>query len=232
MITIRPGQERGHVQLSWLDSHHTFSFGSYYDPRHVHFRELRVINEDIIKAGTGFGTHGHQDMEIITYVMSGELTHRDSIGNQAAITAGELQRMTAGTGIQHSEYNLSSDQAVHLLQIWIFPEQQGLEPGYEQKQFSVTEREGKWQLLASRDSREGSLLIHQDVDLLATRLSSGETINYSLLPNRFAWLQVTEGKLTINGHSVEAGDGLAVSQESELVLQAVTDTEVLLFDLA
>ncbi len=232
MITIRPTNERGRVQLGWLDSRHTFSFGSYYDPNHVHFRNLRVINEDFVQPGTGFGTHGHQDMEIITYVLAGEVTHRDSIGNVAVIKPGEVQRMTAGTGILHSEHNLSTDEVLHLLQIWIFPAKKGLEPGYEQKQFPVTQREGKWQLLASQDARDGSLLIHQDVNLYATYLNRGGTISYSLAPNRHAWLQVTKGKLSLNGHSLEAGDGVGVSNESELHLQAAVDAEVLLFDLA
>jgi redox-sensitive bicupin YhaK (pirin superfamily) len=232
MITIRPANERGHVQLGWLDSRHTFSFGSYYDPNHIHFRNLRVINEDFVQPGTGFGTHGHQDMEIITYVLAGEITHRDSIGNLEVIKPGEVQRMTAGTGIFHSEHNLSKNEVLHLLQIWIFPDQKGLEPGYEQKQFPVTQREGKWQLLASRDARDGSLLIHQDVNLYAAYLNREETISYSLAQNRHAWLQVTKGKLSLNGHSLEAGDGVGVSNESELHLQAVADAEMLLFDLA
>jgi redox-sensitive bicupin YhaK (pirin superfamily) len=232
MITIRPTNERGRVQFGWLDSRHTFSFGSYYDPNHVHFRNLRVINEDFVQPGTGFGTHGHQDMEIITYVLAGEVTHRDSIGNVAVIKPGEVQRMTAGTGILHSEHNLSTDEVLHLLQIWIFPEKKGLEPGYEQKQFPVTQREGKWQLLASQDARDGSLLIYQDVNLYATYLSRGEAISYFLAPNRHAWLQVTKGKLSLNGRSLEAGDGVGVSNESELHLQAAVDAEVLLFDLA
>ena len=232
MITIRPTNERGRVQFGWLDSRYTFSFGSYYDPNHVHFRNLRVINEDFVQPGTGFGTHGHQDMEIITYVLAGEVTHRDSIGNVAVIKPGEVQRMTAGTGILHSEHNLSTDEVLHLLQIWIFPEKKGLEPGYEQKQFPVTQREGKWQLLASQDARDGSLLIYQDVNLYATYLSRGEAISYFLAPNRHAWLQVTKGKLSLNGRSLEAGDGVGVSNESELHLQAAVDAEVLLFDLA
>lgn len=232
MINIRPGNERGGVKIGWLDSRHTFSFGSYYDPERMQFRSLRVINEDRVQPGTGFPTHAHQNMEILTYVLAGEVTHQDSLGNATVIKAGELQRMTAGTGIRHSEYNLSDRDLTHFLQIWIIPDRQNLEPSYEQKQFAVSKKQGEWQLLASQNGRDESLLIHQDVNLYAAKINPKTNISHSLQPERYGWLQVTKGKLTLNGHALEAGDGAAISDETELYLQAVTEAEVLLFDLA
>jgi redox-sensitive bicupin YhaK (pirin superfamily) len=232
MITLRPSAERGHVYLGWLDSYHTFSFGNYYDPSHMGFRALRVINEDRVQPAEGFGTHPHRDMEILTYVLSGELSHKDSMGNVAAIHPNEVQRMTAGTGITHSEFNASTTEPVHLLQIWILPEAQGLTPSYEEAVFPDEMRQGQWRLLASRSGGEAAVTIHQDVDLYATLLTAGEQRSFALRPNRHAWIQVTQGKLSLNGLSLEAGDGAAVSNETLLDIQSHADAEVLLFDLA
>lgn len=232
MITLRQSQERGHANHGWLDSYHTFSFANYYDPEHMGFRALRVINEDRVQAGRGFGTHGHRDMEILTYVLEGELEHKDSIGNGAIIRPGEVQRMSAGTGIMHSEYNPSETQPVHLLQIWILPNQQGLEPSYEQKAFSVAERQGKLRLIAAPDGRDGAVTIHQDVDLYSAVLQPQDRVTYQLQPNRYAWLQVARGAVNLNGHSLNAGDGVATSAAQLLEISSDRGAEVLLFDLA
>jgi quercetin 2,3-dioxygenase len=232
MITLRQSQERGHANHGWLDSYHTFSFANYYDPEHMGFRALRVINEDRVQAGRGFGTHGHRDMEILTYVLEGELEHKDSIGNGAIIRPGEVQRMSAGTGIMHSEYNPSETQPVHLLQIWILPNQQGLEPSYEQKAFSVAERQGKLRLIAAPDGRDGAVTIHQDVDLYSAVLQPQDRVTYQLQPNRYAWLQVARGAVNLNSHSLNAGDGVATSAAQLLEISSDRGAEVLLFDLA
>jgi redox-sensitive bicupin YhaK (pirin superfamily) len=232
MITLRPSAERGHANLGWLDSYHTFSFANYYDPNHMGFRALRVINEDRVQPKGGFGTHPHRNMEILTYVLSGELSHKDSMGNVAAIHANEVQRMTAGTGITHSEFNASTTEPVHLLQIWILPEAQGLTPSYEEAIFPTEMRQAQWRLLASRGGGDGAVTIHQDVDLYATLLTTGEERSFSLRSDRHAWIQVAQGKLSLNGVSMEAGDGAAVSNETLLDFQAYSDAEVLLFDLA
>jgi quercetin 2,3-dioxygenase len=231
MMTIRPAEARGHANHGWLDSHHTFSFGGYYDPSNMGFRALRVINEDRVTAGEGFDTHPHRDMEIITYPLSGAIAHRDSTGGTGLLRAGEVQRMTAGTGVQHSEMN-GSDEELHFLQIWIIPERRGLKPGYEQKLFPESERQGRWRVVASQDAREGSLTVHQDVSLHSTLLSAGEKAEYTLAPGRHAWLQMARGKATLNGVELKAGDGVAMSDESKLVLTATEPTEALLFDLA
>jgi quercetin 2,3-dioxygenase len=224
MITIRPAQERGAANFGWLDSRHTFSFGNYYDPRHMGFADLRVINEDKVTPGKGFGTHGHRDMEIISYVLEGALEHKDSIGTGSVIRPGDVQRMSAGTGIQHP---------VHFLQIWLLPEKKGIEPGYEQKTFSETEKRGTLRLLGSRDGRDGSITIHQNVDLYASVLSEGDTVNHTLPEGRVAWVQVARGAVQLNGYTLTAGDGAAVSEESQVTLQgAAEDAEVLLFDMA
>lgn len=231
MMSVRPSEARGHVNYDWLDSHHTFSFGGYYDPAFMGFRALRVINEDRVVPGEGFDTHSHRDMEIITYPLSGAIAHRDSTGGREVLRAGEVQRMTAGTGVQHSEFN-GADEELHFLQIWILPDRKGLKPGYEQKSFPESERQGRWRVVASPDARDGSLTVHQDVVLSSTLLGKGEQAGYTLAPGRHAWLQLARGRGTLNGVELKAGDGVAVSQESRLVLTASEPVEALLFDLA
>lgn len=231
MIAIRKSEARGHANHGWLDSYHTFSFANYYDPKQMNFRSLRVINEDIINPGKGFGTHGHQDMEIITYVLAGALEHKDSLGTGAVIKPGEVQRMSAGTGIQHSEFNYSQTDPVHLLQIWLLPDTNGLPPSYEQRDFPVAERRGKLRLVAARDARDGAVKIHQDVDLYAAVLDKNSRVSHALQSNRHAWVQVARGSVLLNGLALEKGDGAAVSDESELLLEATADAEILLFDL-
>ena len=232
MITLRRSHERGHTTLNWLESAHTFSFNNYVDPRHMGFRQLRVINDDWVKPGAGFGRHSHRDMEIITYVLEGALAHRDSTGNGSVIRPGDVQRMSAGTGISHSEYNHSPTTSVHLLQIWIRPERQGLEPSYEQRSFVPEEFRGRWRLIAARDGREDAVVVHQDVDVLATQLAPAAQVTYRLQPGRHAWVQLARGGVTLNGMSLKEGDGAAVSEVAVLDLVAVDDSEVLLFDLA
>lgn len=233
MITVRPANERGAANFGWLDSRHTFSFGNYYDPSHMGFATLRVINEDKVAPSQGFGTHGHRDMEIISYVLEGALEHKDSIGNGSVIRPGDVQRMSAGSGILHSEYNSSDTSPVHFLQIWILPEQRGIEPSYEQTHFSPEEKRGKLRLVGSRDGRDGSVTIHQDVDLYASTLQSGEAVNHTLKQGRVAWVQVARGAAELNGHALTAGDGAAVTEAEALTLTATADNaEVLLFDMA
>ncbi len=232
MITVRKSEDRGHANRGWLDSYHTFSFADYYDRNYMNFRSLRVINEDVISPGKGFGTHGHSDMEIITYVLAGALEHKDSLGTGAAIKPGEVQRMSAGTGIQHSEFNHSQTEPVHLLQIWLLPDTNGLPPSYEQRDFPVAERHGKLRLVAARDARDGAVKVHQDVDLYAAVLDKKSRVAHALQPNRHAWIQVARGAVLLNGLTLEKGDGAAVSGEAELVIEAAEDTEFLLFDLA
>ncbi|MGD2184039.1 pirin family protein [Lusitaniella coriacea] len=233
MIAIRPTNERGAVNLGWLDSKHTFSFGNYYDPNHISFASLRVINEDKVQPSKGFGTHGHKDMEIVTYVLEGKLEHKDNIGNSSIIRPGEVQRMSAGTGILHSEYNPSDEKSVHFLQIWIFPNQNKLEPSYEQKMFGEEETRGKLRLVGSQEGREGSVTIHQDVNLYATSLAKDEAVHYNTSSQRKVWVQVARGAVTLNNRSLETGDGAAISEEDSITLQGMTDgTEVLLFDMA
>lgn len=232
MITIRPSEARGRARgIPWLDSHHTFSFSDYYDPEHMGFRALRVINEDRVAPRQGFGFHPHKDMEILSYVLSGELSHKDSIGSEGVIRPGELQRMSAGTGVVHSELN-ASDEPVHFLQIWILPEKKGLKPSYDQKAFPEAERRGEFRLLASSDGADGSMQLHQDVRLYGTLLEKGESTRLPLAPERHAWLQVTRGEVEVNGEKLAAGDGAAVSGESLLEVKAASSAEVLAFDLA
>jgi hypothetical protein len=232
MMTVRRSHERGHTTLSWLESAHTFSFNNYIDPQHMGFRHLRVINDDRVKPGMGFGTHSHRDMEIITYVLEGALEHRDSTGNGSVIRPGDVQRMSAGTGISHSEYNHSPTTPVHFLQIWLLPERKGLAPSYEQRSFAADEMHGQWRLIAARDGREGAVVVHQDVDVLVARLEPGEQVAYQLRPGRHAWLQLASGGVTLNGVALKEGDGVAVSKSMALDLVAVDRSEVLLFDLA
>jgi quercetin 2,3-dioxygenase len=233
MITIRSAQDRGIANFGWLDSRHTFSFGEYYDPMHMGFATLRVINEDKVAPEKGFATHGHRDMEIITYVLEGVLEHKDSIGTGSVIRPGDVQRMSAGTGIRHSEYNASKTEPVHLLQIWILPDQQGLEPSYEQKNFAIAERQGKLRLVGSRDGRDGSIVIRQAVDLYATTLSEGESVSHTFAAGRVGWLQVARGAVRLNDRTLSAGDGAAIAQESLITLQgSALEAEVLLFDMA
>jgi redox-sensitive bicupin YhaK (pirin superfamily) len=219
--------------FGWLDSRHTFSFGEYFDPNHMGFAALRVINEDKVAPAQGFGTHGHRDMEIISYVLDGALEHKDSIGTGSVIRPGDVQRMSAGTGIMHSEYNASQNDPVHFLQIWILPEKKGIEPSYEQKAFTETEKRGQLRLVGSRNGRDGSITIHQDVDLYATLLHEGETVNHTLDQGRVAWLQVARGAVQLNDQTLTAGDGAAISNESLITLRGTDkDAEVLLFDMA
>jgi len=232
MITIRPGQERGGGDHGWLKTRHTFSFSDYSDPKWMGFRSLRVINEDWVAPNGGFPAHPHRDMEIITYVLSGKLEHKDSLGTGSVILPGDGQRMTAGRGIRHSETNPSATESVHLLQIWILPNRQGYEPGYEQKSFAETEKRGKLRLIASNDGAEGSVRINQDAKLFVTLLAPGEEVTHSLGAKRYAWLQVAKGEVELNGHKLHQGDGAAISDEKNLTLRGTKDAEVLLFDLA
>lgn len=232
MFQIRKARERGHADHGWLDSWHTFSFADYYDPGHMGFRSLRVINDDRVQPGMGFGTHPHRDMEIISYVLEGELEHRDSMGNGSVIRSGEVQRMSAGTGITHSEFNHSKSEPVHFLQIWIFPQKTGLSPEYEQKFFPDEAKRGTLKLIASSDGRNGSVTIHQDASLYAAVLDSGDEVVYDILPDRHLWLQVARGKVAAGGHPLERGDGLGVSVEDRLVIAGLENAEILLFDLA
>lgn len=231
-MTIRRAGERGHADHGWLDSHHTFSFADYYDPAHMGFRALRVINEDRVEPGRGFGTHGHRDMEIISYVLEGVLEHKDSIGTHGHIRPGDVQRMTAGTGVRHSEMNGSAEEGVHFLQIWILPGKQNLTPSYEQKTFSDAEKQGKLRVVASPDGREGSVTIHQDACLFAGRFAKGERATYALPAGRHAWVHVARGVVRLNGTRLSAGDAAAIDSSGELTLEGEDAGEVLLFDLA
>ena len=231
MVTLRRGNERGSSKFNWLDSRHTFSFGDYYDPRQMGYSSLRVINEDRVNPGAGFPTHSHRDMEIITYVLEGVLAHKDSTGTSSVIQVGDVQRMSAGTGISHSEYNASQTEPVHFLQIWILPNETGLKPGYEQRSFDLEKKSGSWVLVAAPDARDGALKLHQDAELSLAVLPKGEKLNYSLRAGRQAWVQVGRGKVTLNGSLLEAGDGAAISREEVVNLTANDPSEVLLFDL-
>jgi len=232
MISKRPAAERGATRTDWLDSRHTFSFNRYYDPLYVGFGDLLVINEDTVAPAGGFGTHGHRDMEIISYVVSGALEHRDSMGTSSVIRPGEVQRMSAGTGVRHSEFNHSKDEPVHFLQIWITPEREGIEPGYEQREFSEEERRGRLRLVASRGGQDGSVTIHQDAEVYAATLGAGEEATYELRAGRRAWVQLIKGSLELNGLELRAGDGAVVSDQTQLVIRATEPSELLLFDLA
>jgi len=232
MITIRKSSQRGHANHGWLDTYHTFSFANYYDPDNMGFRDLRVINEDWVDGGRGFGTHPHRDMEIITYVLEGALEHRDSMGNGSVMRPGDVQRMSAGTGVAHSEFNASETEKVHLLQIWILPEQRGIEPSYEQKHFPDDEKRGLLRLIASRDGRDGAVRINQQAELYAAILDPGQSATFELRSGRHAWVQAVRGAVEVNGIRLEAGDGAAVSDESLLELTGRESAELLLFDLA
>ena len=231
MITIRKSKERGASNFGWLDSKHSFSFGHYYDPRNMGFGALRVINEDIVSGGAGFGTHPHDNMEIISYVLDGGLAHKDSLGTGSVIRPGDVQRMSAGTGIAHSEFNASKDDPVHFLQIWVLPEERGLKPSYEQKSFPAEKRRGRLQLVGARDGRDGAVTIHQDVDLFVANLDKGDAVSHALRPRRKAWVQVTRGEVTVNGNVVGQGDGAALTDETEVSIAANDNAEVLVFDL-
>ncbi len=232
MIRIRRAAERGHFDHGWLDTNHTFSFADYYDPAHMGFRALRVINDDRVAPGQGFGMHGHRDMEIVTYVLDGALEHRDSMGHGAVLRPGELQHMTAGTGVMHSEFNPSDRDEVHLYQIWLLPERKGLPPTYEQKAFPEGERLGRLRLVASPGGEDGSLTIRQDARLYLATLRAGERVAHALESGRHAWLQVLRGRVALNGQPLSAGDGAAVSQEEKVEVTGQDAAEVMLFDLA
>ena len=232
MIQVRKSNDRGHANHGWLDTHHTFSFADYHDPEHMGFRALRVINEDRVAPAQGFGTHGHRDMEILSYVLEGGLAHRDSTGGGGVIRPGEVQRMSAGTGVMHSEFNASRSEPVHFLQIWLVPERRGITPGYEQKHFPPEQREGHLRLIASPDAAEGSLRIHQDARVYTTLLGKGQSVTQALAPGRHAWVQVARGQVRIGDAVLSAGDGAALSDERSVTLTADEASEVLLFDLA
>ena len=231
MITIRPAAERGRADFGWLDGRHTFSFGEYHDPKHMGFRALRVINDDRVAAGGGFPPHPHRDMEILSYVIEGSMEHKDSMDTGSAIVPGELQLMSAGTGITHSEFNPSATDSVHFLQIWILPEQQGLRPNYQQRAFPMDEQRGKLVLIASQDGRDDSLTVHQDVSLYAGRLDNGQATSHTFAPERDGWIQIVRGSVLANGEELRDGDGGALSGSEQLELRATSDAEVLLFDL-
>jgi redox-sensitive bicupin YhaK (pirin superfamily) len=232
MITVRHAGERGTANLGWLDSRHTFSFGHYYDPNHMGFGPLRVINEDRVRGGGGFDTHGHRDMEIISYVLEGALEHKDSIGTGSVIRPGDVQVMSAGTGIRHSEFNHSKNDPVHFLQIWVMPDQQGLKPRYDQKNFPDTEKRGRLRLVGSPDGRDGSSVIHQDAEIYASLLAGGEAVAHGLRPGRRGWVQVVRGAVEVNGQAASAGDGVAVKDEPTLAIESRVDgSEILVFDL-
>lgn len=231
MLTLRKSEERGHFNHGWLETYHTFSFADYHDPAHMRFRQLRVINDDRVAPGMGFGMHPHRDMEIVTYLVEGTLEHKDSMGNGDVLHRGDVQAMTAGTGITHSEFNPSPHETVHLLQIWIRPEQKGLTPSYQQKPLPDDEKRGRLRLIVSHDGRDGSIRIHQDVDVYATLLNPADSVFHRLASGRHAWIQIVQGSVTVNGQPLQTGDGAAVSNETDLVLRAEAHTEALLFDL-
>ncbi|WP_036479424.1 pirin family protein [Myxosarcina sp. GI1] len=229
---IHDRNSRGKTLTGWLDSRHTFSFGGFYDPNRMGFRTLRVINEDRVIPGAGFGTHSHRDMEILTYVLSGEIAHKDNLGNGEIIKPGDAQIMSAGTGITHSEFNPSQSKPVHLLQIWILPDRQGIKPRYEQRSFSPVEKQGKLRLIAAPDGRNGAVTIYQDVEIYVAQLELGQPLNYLVKPERYAWVQVTQGNLTINDEILKAGDGVQISGAENLIFHTDIGAEILLFDLA
>lgn len=231
-MKIRRARERGHADLGWLQSFHTFSFADYYDPRHMGFGQLRVINDDVIAPGKGFGTHPHRDMEIITYVLNGELEHKDSMGNGSVMRHGDVQRMSAGTGVAHSEYNHSAENPVHLLQIWILPDARGHQPGYEQKFFQDEDKRGQLRLVASNAGREGSVSLNQDADLYAGLLNNDEGFDFSVVEQRDVWVHLARGELNLNGETLLAGDAVAVQDAGELNFSNGRDAEVLIFDMA
>lgn len=231
MIQVRKSEERGHARHGWLDSHHTFSFANYYDPKYTGFRDLLVINEDRVQPGEGFGKHPHRDMEIISYVLDGELAHKDSLGTGSVIRPGDVQRMSAGRGVQHSEFNHSNEQPVHFLQIWILPKEKGITPSYEEKRFTADDKRNRLRLVVSPDGESGSLRIHQDAKLYSTLLDEGKEVSHAFQAGRHGWVQVARGMVELNGIPLKAGDGAAISDESALKLRATKNSEVLLFDL-
>ena len=231
MLQIRKSADRGPAEFGWLSSRHSFSFGHYHDPAHMGFGPLRVINEDKVQPGMGFGTHGHQDMEIISYVLDGALEHKDSLGTGSVIRYGDVQRMSAGTGVQHSEFNPSRSEQVHFLQIWIIPDRARIEPSYEEKHFDAGSKRGKLRLIASNDARDGSVLVHQDVSIFASILDGDDRLEHPLAPGRLGYVHVARGTLTVNGIALEAGDALKLADEGSVVLEAGKDAEILLFDL-
>ena len=232
MLNIRPAEQRGHAEHGWLDSHHSFSFAEYYDPAHMGFGALRVINEDRVAPAMGFGAHPHRDMEIISYVLEGALQHRDSMGTGSVIRPGDVQRMSAGSGVTHSEYNASKTEPVHFLQIWLVPSERGIKPSYEQKAFSSESKQGRLRVVAAPDGRDGSVTLHTDAVLYAGLFEPGERAELELADNRRAWVQVVRGQVRIAGSVLKAGDGAAISQETKLVIEGVEPAEVLVFDLA
>jgi len=232
MITVRRAEDRGHFDFGWLNTYHTFSFGDYYDPRFMGFRDLRVINEDRVREGRGFPTHPHRDMEIISYVLEGALEHKDSMGNGSVIRPGEVQRMSAGTGVTHSEKNHSPNEAAHFLQIWIMPDEQGIAPGYEQKMYSDEEKRGRLCLIASPDGRDGSVTVHQDTNLYAGLLDAGQEVTHPIAQGRYAWLQVARGMVAVGGQQLKQGDGASISEEQSIRVAGLEPSEILLFDLA
>jgi redox-sensitive bicupin YhaK (pirin superfamily) len=232
MMNLRKSQERGYFEIDWLKSYHSFSFGEYYDPEHIHFRALRVINHDFIAAGSGFPLHPHRDMEIITYVLRGAVAHKDSMGNQEQVSAGEVQVMTAGSGVRHSEFNPNDKQELELLQIWLLPDKGALDPAYGQKAFSRDEKLNRLRLIASKDQRDGSLKINQDVNLYASVLEKDRTLDFEIPADRYVWIQVARGEMEVNGAKLVTGDGLSISVEKALQMKALSDeVEFLLFDL-
>lgn len=231
MLTIRRAADRGHADHGWLNSRHTFSFADYYDPRHMGFGTLRVINDDTVAPGQGFGTHPHRDMEIISYVLDGALAHRDSLGNGSVIRPGDVQRMSAGTGVTHSEYNASEDEPVHFLQIWIVPDAPRHEPGYEQKHFSREDRQGRLRLVAAASGRDGAVSLHQDADIHAGLLDAEDATSFEVRPDRDVWVHLARGALSVNGEPLGAGDGVAVRQPGTLSFEAANQAELLVFDL-
>jgi len=232
MLTLRRAEERGRANFGWLDSRHSFSFGHYFDPKHMGFGPLRVINDDRVAGGGGFPAHPHADMEIISYVLEGGLEHKDSLGTGSVVRPGDVQRMSAGSGVRHSEFNASKTDPVHFLQIWILPERKGLAPGYEQKTFTESEKRGKLRLVGSRDGRDGSVTIHQDVDLFATVLGEGDKVAHELKPGRVGWVQVARGTASLDGEQLYPGDGVAIEDAGKLELVGTSDAEVLVFDMA
>ena len=232
MISIRKAEQRGHFDHGWLKTYHTFSFAGYQDPDHHQFRALRVMNEDWVQPGRGFGTHGHRDMEIVTYVLEGALEHKDSMGNGSVLRPGEFQRMSAGTGIEHSEFNPSESEPVHLYQIWLFPEKKGITPSYEQKAFDAKEQQAAWRVVASPDGRDGSLTIFQDAQIFLTTLEPSQTLGFAIDAGRHTWLQVHQGNVSLNGNELNTSDGAALSNESQMNITAHDDAELMLFDLA
>ena len=231
MLLIRRSADRGRANLGWLDSRHTFSFADYHDPRYMGFGSLRVINEDRVQSGQGFGTHSHRDMEIISYVLEGQLAHRDSMGNGSVIRRGDVQRMSAGTGVQHSEFNHSQTEPVHFFQIWLFPDRRGLPPSYEEKHFDDDSKRGLLKLVASQDGRDGSVVVHQRADVYAAILEPGEECTHVTERTRKCWVQIASGAVTVNGEELEAGDGAAAAYEESLVIRAKAHSELILFDM-